>query len=382
MSCCCFVLKKKRGRKRGGKKSKKKVERLRARKPIKLAFFATNFFTEPCLSVGLEFRFFVCVWGFSSKAHSRACTSRECGHGSEDGDAEEACGRWRRSGRKRRRRRKRRKRKCNGAAGTDDGGGGGDDNSDDNGDDGRRRKCGTCCSWHRRRSRRARSSSSTRCWTLRRRKHRRSASKGPILVSSPWVSTLVCRAMVRGIASFFSFSPFFRRLFFRLNLFSFLLPISSLFLFFPPSNRRLKVHYRAPPDIRGSGKERGHGTELQYCPRCGKELKAGKHHVGCFAGRSAPRQAAKRFRLVSLLFFLFLFIVVGEYRCSLIKMRGVSSVGMLVDGAWDDLKERDGSTTKAIPFFVLFFRAAIKKNKKSRRSPVLFLATSTTTHRA
>lgn len=64
---------------------------------------------------------------------------------------------------------------------------------------------------------------------------------------------------------------------------------------------RLKVHYRAPPDVRGSGKERGHGCELQWCPKCGRELRAGRHHVGCFAGRSAPRQAAKRFRLVSLL---------------------------------------------------------------------------------
>lgn len=57
---------------------------------------------------------------------------------------------------------------------------------------------------------------------------------------------------------------------------------------------RLKVHYRAPPDVRGSGKERGHGTELELCPKCGKDLKPGKHHVGCSAGRSAPRQAAKR----------------------------------------------------------------------------------------
>ena len=57
---------------------------------------------------------------------------------------------------------------------------------------------------------------------------------------------------------------------------------------------RLKVHFRAPPDVRGSGKERGHGQELQYCPKCGQELKPGKHHVGCLAGRSAPRQAAKR----------------------------------------------------------------------------------------
>ena len=30
---------------------------------------------------------------------------------------------------------------------------------------------------------------------------------------------------------------------------------------------RLKVHHRAPTDIRGSGKERGHGTELPMCPR-------------------------------------------------------------------------------------------------------------------
>ena len=62
---------------------------------------------------------------------------------------------------------------------------------------------------------------------------------------------------------------------------------------------RLKVHFRAPPDVRGSGKERGHGTELKFCPKCGKELKPGKHHVGCTAGKSAPRQAAKRQRQVS-----------------------------------------------------------------------------------
>ncbi|DBA71095.1 TPA: hypothetical protein ACH3X2_011515 [Trebouxia sp. C0005] len=61
---------------------------------------------------------------------------------------------------------------------------------------------------------------------------------------------------------------------------------------------RLKVHYRAPPDVRGSGKERGHGTELQFCPKCGKELKPGKHHVGCFAGRAGPRQPVKRAREV------------------------------------------------------------------------------------
>jgi hypothetical protein len=59
------------------------------------------------------------------------------------------------------------------------------------------------------------------------------------------------------------------------------------------------VHFRAPPDVRGSGKERGHGTELKFCPKCGKELKPGKHHVGCSAGKSAPRQAAKRQRQMS-----------------------------------------------------------------------------------
>jgi hypothetical protein len=105
---------------------------------------------------------------------------------------------------------------------------------------------------------------------------------------------------------------------------------------------------RAPPDIRGSGRERGHGkqlrlwssrpdvaicmlasphpvtappcarykrlplppinllctlhcagTELTHCPKCGKALKPGKHHVGCSAGKSAPRQASKRSRMVS-----------------------------------------------------------------------------------
>eukprot|EP00887_Chlorella_sp_A99_P005318 scaffold1.g5318.t1 len=61
---------------------------------------------------------------------------------------------------------------------------------------------------------------------------------------------------------------------------------------------RLKVHYRAPPDVRGSGKERGHGTELSFCPKCGKDLHPGKHHVGCVAGKSAPRQAAKRQRQI------------------------------------------------------------------------------------
>lgn len=49
-------------------------------------------------------------------------------------------------------------------------------------------------------------------------------------------------------------------------------------------------HPRAPPDIRGSGKERGHGTELTHCPKCGKGLKPGKHHVGCSGGKAGARQ--------------------------------------------------------------------------------------------
>lgn len=73
---------------------------------------------------------------------------------------------------------------------------------------------------------------------------------------------------------------------------------------FPGCNRsfaelwRLKVHYRAPPDIRGSGKERGHGTELTHCPKCSKALKPGKHHVGCSGSKVAPRQTTKRARPV------------------------------------------------------------------------------------
>jgi len=50
---------------------------------------------------------------------------------------------------------------------------------------------------------------------------------------------------------------------------------------------RMQVHYRAPPDARGSGKERGHGCELQQCPKCEKELKQGRHHVGCFANKGS-----------------------------------------------------------------------------------------------
>ena len=57
---------------------------------------------------------------------------------------------------------------------------------------------------------------------------------------------------------------------------------------------RLKVHYRAAPDVRGSGKERGHGAELSSCPKCGAELKPGRHHVGCAAGKHAASQQDKR----------------------------------------------------------------------------------------
>ena len=60
---------------------------------------------------------------------------------------------------------------------------------------------------------------------------------------------------------------------------------------------RLKVHCRAPPDVRGSGRERGHGEELKHCPRCQASLQAGRHHVGCSKGPVAPRQAAKRMQV-------------------------------------------------------------------------------------
>ena len=63
---------------------------------------------------------------------------------------------------------------------------------------------------------------------------------------------------------------------------------------------RLKVHCRAPPDIRGSGRERGHGEELKHCPRCQASLQAGRHHVGCSKGPVAPRQAAKRMQVQEL----------------------------------------------------------------------------------
>ena len=70
---------------------------------------------------------------------------------------------------------------------------------------------------------------------------------------------------------------------------------------------RLKVHYRAAPDIRGSGKERGHGAELEACPKCGAELKPGRHHVGCAAGKRVAAQMEKRRTLKVRLSVFFLF---------------------------------------------------------------------------
>ena len=57
---------------------------------------------------------------------------------------------------------------------------------------------------------------------------------------------------------------------------------------------RLKVHYRAPPDVRGSGKERGHGQELSHCPQCGARLLPGKHHIQC-SGARAKRAEVRGF---------------------------------------------------------------------------------------
>ena len=37
---------------------------------------------------------------------------------------------------------------------------------------------------------------------------------------------------------------------------------------------------------------------LTHCPKCNAVLEAGRHHVGCAAGPVAPRQAAKRLRMV------------------------------------------------------------------------------------
>eukprot|EP00892_Ulva_mutabilis_P001359 jgi/Ulvmu1/11223/UM072_0060.1 len=57
---------------------------------------------------------------------------------------------------------------------------------------------------------------------------------------------------------------------------------------------RLKVHYRAPPDVRGSGKERGHGQELSHCPHCSARLLPGKHHIQCSAARAKRAEAEKQ----------------------------------------------------------------------------------------
>ena len=69
---------------------------------------------------------------------------------------------------------------------------------------------------------------------------------------------------------------------------------------FPGCNRsfaelwRLKVHFRASPDVRGSGKERGHGQELAHCPKCSEALKPGKHHIRCSgAVKSASRKRSR-----------------------------------------------------------------------------------------
>ena len=53
---------------------------------------------------------------------------------------------------------------------------------------------------------------------------------------------------------------------------------------------RLKVHYRAPPDVRGSGKERGHGQELSHCPLCDAKLMPGKHHIQCTGSKAQSAQ--------------------------------------------------------------------------------------------
>lgn len=59
---------------------------------------------------------------------------------------------------------------------------------------------------------------------------------------------------------------------------------------------RLKVHYRAPVDARGSGVERGHGMELSHCPKCNAEFQEGRHHVNCSAGPTAGPPNPKRVR--------------------------------------------------------------------------------------
>ncbi|WIA14462.1 hypothetical protein OEZ85_002987 [Tetradesmus obliquus] len=56
---------------------------------------------------------------------------------------------------------------------------------------------------------------------------------------------------------------------------------------------RLKVHYRAPPNARGSGVERGHGMELPFCPLCNLDLRDVKYHK-CAAGPAAAAPARSR----------------------------------------------------------------------------------------
>lgn len=56
---------------------------------------------------------------------------------------------------------------------------------------------------------------------------------------------------------------------------------------------RLKVHFRAPPNARGSGVERGHGIELPICPVCKTDLNGVRYHK-CTAGKpKTPAQAER-----------------------------------------------------------------------------------------
>ena len=60
---------------------------------------------------------------------------------------------------------------------------------------------------------------------------------------------------------------------------------------------RLRVHYRAPPTARGSGVERGHGTELVECPQCKSPVSGAslRDLCECFfrpAGAGQPLAAA------------------------------------------------------------------------------------------
>ena len=52
----------------------------------------------------------------------------------------------------------------------------------------------------------------------------------------------------------------------------------------------VQVHYRAAPTIRGSGKERGHGQELERCPLCDAKLMPGKHHIQCAGAQMRAKQ--------------------------------------------------------------------------------------------